>query len=238
MSDSNLPCPVVTGEDARVMAWTDPARRRDEGQPLVLTPRAVHTLPGRVPSPRRTATRHAPTGFGAVLVTTLAAGSPWGYDLIRQLSVALPRADGPAGIVTTVLDTMLLGLSWLHWGGLGDSELFSGHRLARTIQVALFLLIVLVLLRRLAAGGAPSSAYRFLGHLGAAVVAAALATIGGAVVHLAIGSGGYLGSGIPMDLRNELARALLCGVVIGLLLAVASTRRPRSRPTVPGLGGN
>ncbi|WP_377559848.1 hypothetical protein [Micromonospora andamanensis] len=223
-----------------MMAWTDPAQRRDDTSPApaALTIRPVHALPGRVPSPRRTRTRQIPSGFGALLATTLVVGSPWGYEAIRELSVRLPRADGPAGIVTTMLDAMLLGLSWLRWGSADGPETLSGYQLAQNAQVALFLLIVLVVLRRLTAGAPPSRAYRFFGTLGAAVVAALLATVGGVLVHLAVDTGIYVGSSMRGELLNELVRALLCGLVVGLLLAAVSTRRPRSRPTVPGLGGN
>ncbi|MFF5216126.1 hypothetical protein [Micromonospora sp. NPDC000442] len=223
-----------------MMAWTNPAPRRDDppSTSAVLTIRTVHPLPGRVAPPRRPATRHLPTGFGALLVTTLVAGSPWGYEVLRELSVNLPRVDGPAGILTTVVDAMLVGLSWLRWGSADGPETLSSYQLARTAQVALFVLIVLVLLRRLAAGAAPPRAYRFFGTLGATVVAAALAMVGGALLHLAVDSGVYAGSAMRAELLNELVRALLCGFVVGLLLAAVPTRRHRSRPTVPGLGGN
>ncbi|NGM16016.1 hypothetical protein ENC19_26990 [Verrucosispora sp. CWR15] len=228
---------VGTGDDARVMAWTNPVPRRDDppSTPAALTIRPVHPLPGRVAPPRRPATRGLPTGFGALLVTTLVAGSPWGDELLRELRVNLPRVDGPAGIVTTVVDALLLGLSWLRWGG---PDTLSSYHLARTAQVALFVVIVLVMLRRLAAGGTPPGAYRFLGTLGATVLAAALATVGGALAHLAVDSGVYVGSEIRAELLNELVRALLCGFVVGLLLAAVPARRHRSRPAVPGLGGD
>ncbi|MBQ1046939.1 hypothetical protein KBX50_00400 [Micromonospora sp. C51] len=237
MPDSNLPCSVGSGDDAPVMPWTSPVPRPDAppSAPAALTIRPVHPLPGRVAPPRRPATSDLPAGSGALLVTTLAAGSPWGYEVLRELSVNLPRIDGPAGILTTVVDALLLGLSWLRWG---SPDTLSSYQLARTAQVALFVLTVLVLLRRLAAGTAPARAYRFFGTLGATVVAAVLATIGGAVVHLAVDSGVYTGSAMRAELLNELVRALLCGFVVGLLLAAVPARRHRSRPTVPGLGGN
>ncbi|WBB53106.1 hypothetical protein [Verrucosispora sp. WMMD573] len=220
-----------------MMAWPNPAPRRDDpsSTPAALTIRPVHPLPGRVTPPRRPATRSVPAGFGALLVITLVAGSPWGYDVIRELSVNLPRTDGPAGIVTIAVDALLLGLSWLRWG---SPDPASGYQLARTAQVALFVLIVLVMLRRLAAGDPPSRAYRFFATLGATVAAAALATVGGALVHLAVDSGAYAGSGMRAELLNELVRALLCGFVVGLLLAAVPARRHRTRPAVPGLGGN
>ncbi|MFY1576567.1 hypothetical protein ACN26Z_16920 [Verrucosispora sp. WMMD703] len=237
MPDSNLPCSVGTGDDAPVMPWTSSVPRRDDppSTPAALTIRPVHPLPGRVAPPRRPATRDLPPGFGALLVTTLAAGSPWGYEVLRELSVNLPRIDGPAGILTTAVDALLLGLSWLRWG---SPDTLSSYQLARTAQVALFVLIVLVLLRRLAAWATPPRAYRFFGTLGATVVAATLATTVGALVHLAVDSGVYTGSAMRAELLNELVRALLCGFVVGLLLAVAPARRRRPRPTVPGLGGN
>lgn len=221
------------------MAWMDPGQGRDEtpSPPAALTIRPVHPLPRQMPTPPRTPTPAVPAGFGTLLVTTLAAGSPWGYDLIRQLSVALPRTDGVTGILTTVFDAMLLGLSWLRWGSVSGPERLAGYQLARTAQVALFLLIVLLLLRRLTAGIAVPRAYRVLATLGATVVAAALATVGGAVLQVAIDSGVYLGSATRGELLNELVRALLCGLVVGLLLAAVPARRIRSRPTVPGLGG-
>jgi hypothetical protein len=210
------------------MAWTNPVPRRDDptSTPAPLTIRPVHPLPGRVAPPRRPATRNLPTGFGALLVITLVAGSPWGYEVIRELSVNLPRTGGPAGIVTTVVDALLLGLSWLRWGIPNSS---SSYQLARTAQVALFVLIALVMLRRLAAGGAPSRAYRFFATLGATVVAAALATVGGTLVHLALDSRIYAGSAMRAELLNELVRALLCGFVVGLLLAAAPVPTDRSR---------
>ncbi|MEV2242554.1 hypothetical protein [Micromonospora sp. NPDC049891] len=240
MPDSNLPRSLGDGENARVMAWTNPAERRDDPPqtPAVLTIRPVHALPGRVPSPRRTTARHLPSGFWALLVTTLVAGSPGGFAVIRELSLNLPRTDGPAGIVTTMLDAMLLGLSWLRWGSADGPETLSSFQLAQNAQLALFLLIVLVVLRRLAAGATPPRAYRIFGTLGATVVAALLATVGGVFVHLAVDSGVYVGSAMRGELFNELVRALLCGLVVGLLLAAVPARRPRSRPTVPGLGGN
>ncbi|WP_203995794.1 hypothetical protein [Micromonospora lutea] len=236
-----MSCPAATGDTVAVMVWTDPARRRTEKlpPPAALISRPVHPLPARVTAPTRTAprtaTRSVPSGFVTVLFTTLTVGSPWGFETLHELSGALPHTDNPVGIATAMLDAMLLGLSWLRWGNLGTTELPSTYLLAQNIQVALFLLILLVLLRRLAAGVAPPQAYRFLGALGATVVAAALAMIGGAVAHMAVDTGVYVGSAMRGELLTELARALLCGLVVGLLLAVVSIQRSRWRPAFPGL---
>ncbi|MGC5051698.1 hypothetical protein ACLQ2S_09645 [Micromonospora sp. DT48] len=135
-------------------------------------------------------------------------------------------------------EAILLGLTWLSWGSADSLQESSRYELTQHAQLALFLLIVLVMLRRLTTGDAPPPAYRIFGTLGVTVVAALLATVGGAFVHLAVDSGSYVGSTMRVDLFYELVRALLCGLTVGLLLAAVPARRPRSRPTVPGLGGN
>ncbi|MFI7576906.1 hypothetical protein [Micromonospora sp. NPDC049497] len=208
-----------------MISWTSPgAGGQPPTAPGPLTVRALDPLPPRVAVPAPQPRRPLPRVAAAVVVVVLVAGSPWGYEAITEWRYGLPSADGLGAVLTSLVEMMIFGLTWLRWQARITDD-GGGYWLVENAKVLVFVLATVWLLRRLAAAGpAPSRTYRVLATLGAPLAGAAAATAVAVLLlkllvsDAALDSSGYL--------RSLLAGGMYAGAVLGAPLALVAALRP------------
>jgi hypothetical protein len=210
-----------------------PRRGRPEG-PLEFRP--LDALPPRLSPPPDPTPAGLPVAGAVLLAGVLLVGSPWVVEPLTRWQYDFAAAEGFTGVGSALAVGLLVGLTWPTWDPRPPEPDQVTLWFADNLRTALFVLVTVVLLRRLAAGHpAPSALWRFLAHLAAPVLGVVVATLGAVGVNLALGGEPLREGGLVGSVLGLLSGGLFCGLVYGLLLAWVAVRPP-GHPTsvLPG----
>ncbi|WP_441157627.1 hypothetical protein [Micromonospora sp. H33] len=203
------------------MPWMPARPIRDTDappSPALLTVDPLDPLPHRVTPPVATRPPRFPAEARVLLGLVLLAGNPWVAGQAVEWRYDLSDGEGLAGLFGVAAETVLVGLTWPAWNLWDVPDGAAWWFVVENTRTVLFVVLTVVLLRRLAASPAPPGLHRVLGQVGAAVLGAALAAVAALLLHVVLGTDlSYRGSG--GYLRGAVSAAVTCGFVVGLLVA-------------------